>query len=384
MRLTKRGWAVAVCGVLAYGLGEWAGYALFRALAGIAAGALVAAVLATVRRPDVTVRRELEPDRVERGSPALARLLVSNNGDQRQPGFTARERVERGEYVTVAVRPLSPDEEAPYHYELPTSVRGKLTVGPLVLERADPFGLLRRPLPAGDTATLWVRPRVRPARAWAGGRPRHHHEGATTDDALRGSADLRDVRPYVIGDEVRHLHWKATARTGRLMVRDYVDPEQPRFTLLLDTRPQVLSGNEFEEAVDVAASLVTASTMAGHRCRMLTSAGYDLPTSGGSYSARRLLDVLCEVQQATGALTVPKSGSAGGCLVVVTGRLREPDLRELAALRSRFASMVLLGVGTHGLGMQGLGVHGVDGVPGARAISAVDAGEAVRRWNAIA
>ncbi|MFD8499959.1 DUF58 domain-containing protein [Amycolatopsis sp. NPDC059657] len=384
MRFTRRGWAVAASAPLAYGIGEWAGYPLFRALAGIALGALLAAVLTTFRRPDVTVRRELEPDHVERGTPALARLLVSNNGDRRQPGFTARERVERGEFVTVAVRPLSPEEEVPYHYELPTSARGKLTVGPLVLERSDPFGLLRRPLPAGDTATLWVRPKVRPARSWAGGHPRHHHEGPTTDDALRGSADLRDVRPYVLGDEVRHLHWKATARTGRLMVRDYVDPDQPRFTLMLDTRPKVLSDKEFEEAVDVAASLVTASTMAGHRCRMLTSAGRDLPTSGGAHAARQLLDVLCEVQQAPGVLALPKSGSEGGCLVVVTGRLREPDLRELAALRPRFASMVLLGVGTHGLGMQGLGVHGVDGVPGARAISAVDAGEAVRRWNAIA
>ncbi|WP_370948700.1 DUF58 domain-containing protein [Amycolatopsis sp. cg5] len=384
MRLTRRGWAVVACVPLAYGIGEWAGYPFFRALAGIALGALLAAVLTTFRRPDVTVHRELEPDHVERGTPALARLLVRNNGDQRQPGFTARERVERGEFVTVDVRPLSPEEQAPYHYELPTAARGKLTVGPLVLERSDPFGLLRRPLAAGDTATLWVRPKVRPARAWAGGHPRHHHEGATTDDALRGSADLRDVRPYVLGDEVRHLHWKATARTGRLMVRDYVDPEQPRFTLILDTRPKVLSDKEFEEAVDVAASLVTSSTMAGHRCRMLTSAGRDLPTSGGTQAARQLLDVLCEVEQAPGALALPKSGSDGGCLVVVTGRLRAPDLRELAALRPRFASMVLLGVGTHGLGMQGLGVHGVDGVPGARAISAVDAGEAVRRWNAIA
>ncbi|MBE1573547.1 DUF58 domain-containing protein [Amycolatopsis roodepoortensis] len=386
MRLTGRGTGLLVAAVLLYGAGEVAGYPLLRVLAGAAVGALLAGVALAIRRPRVEVRRDVFPDRVERGRPAMARLLVGNPGTRRQAGFTAREHGEHGAELAVTVRPLPPGGEATYHYELPTRRRGRFTVGPLILERADPLGLVRRPLPAGDTATLWVYPKLHPVRALATGHPRHHHDGPTTDDSLHGSADLRDVREYVVGDEVRHLHWKATARTGQLMVRDYVDPDHPRFTLLLDTRAKVLSENEFEEAAELAASLVNAAATAGHRCRLLTSTGEDLTTFGGAQAARRLLDVLCEVGQDPAAdrpmipISLSRKGVRGGCLVVVTGRAG-PDLRGLAVVRPHFSSVYVLGVGTHGLGMDGLGVHGVEGVPRARRVSAADAAEAVNRWN---
>ncbi|MGY6651630.1 DUF58 domain-containing protein [Amycolatopsis sp. TRM77291] len=386
MRLTGRGTGLLVAAVLLYGAGELAGHPLLRVLAGAAVGALLAGIALAIRRPRVEVRRDVFPDRVERGRPAMARLLVGNPGTRRQAGFTAREHGEHGAELAVTVRPLPPGGEATYHYELPTRRRGRFTVGPLILERADPLGLVRRHLPAGDTATLWVYPKLHPVRALATGHPRHHHDGPATDDSLHGSADLRDVREYVVGDEVRHLHWKATARTGQLMVRDYVDPDHPRFTLLLDTRAKVLSENEFEEAAELAASLVNAAATAGHRCRLLTSTGEDLTTFGGAQAARRLLDVLCEVGQDPAAdrpmipVSLSRKGVRGGCLVVVTGRAG-PDLRGLAAVRPHFSSVYVLGVGTHGLGMDGLGVHGVEGVPRARRVSAADAAEAVNRWN---
>ncbi len=388
MRLTGRGVGLLVAAVLGYGAGELAGYPLLRVLAGAALGAVLAGAAMVFRRPQVTVRREVLPDRVERGHPALARLLVGNPGERRQPGFTAREHGEHGADLAVPVRPLAPGAEATYHYELPTRRRGRFTVGPLVLERADPLGLVRRPLPAGDTATLWVFPKLHPVRALASGHPRHHHEGATTDDSLRGSADLRDVREYVVGDEVRHLHWKATARTGQLMVRDYVDPEHPRFTLLLDTRAKVLAEDEFEEAAELAASLAYAAATAGHRCRLITSTGEDLTVAGGTQATRRLMDVLCEVRQDPDGdrplipSALSRKGVRGGCLVVVTGRAGR-ELSALAVVRPHFSTMFVLGVGTHGLGMDGLGVHGVEGVPRARRISAADAAEAVRRWNEV-
>lgn len=384
MRLTRRGAGVLVAAVLSYALGEIAGFVLLKALAGAAVGALLAGVAVTLRRPRVSVRREISSNRIERGGATTATLVVSNPGPRRQPGFTARESSGHGEVVQV--HSLAPGAAQPYDYKLVGRRRGRITVGPLTLERTDPLGLLRRPIPAGDTATLWVYPPLRSARAPGVGHPRHHHEGPTTDDSLHGSADLRDVREYVLGDEVRHLHWKATARTGRLMVRDYVDPDHPRFTLLLDTRPHVLSADEFEEAVELAASLVNAAATAGHRCRLLTSSGADVATSGGAVGGRPLLDLLCEAVQdpdpeaAMMPVSLPRTGMRGGCLVVVTGRASK-DLPGLAVVRPRFSALYVLGVGRHGLGMDGLGVHGIDGVRGARRISAPDAGEAVSRWN---
>ncbi|MFK4084080.1 DUF58 domain-containing protein [Kribbella sp. NPDC020789] len=376
MRLTGRGIAVLLGSITLYVLGELAGYALFRALAGIGIGAVIAAVVLTVRQPQVTVQRTLSPDRVERGRPALATLRVRNEGSRWQASFSARDSAGAA-WKEVRVRRLGPGIEATYRYELPTSRRGRIAVGPLTLERRDPLGLTRNSKAAGEAGTLWVHPRRHPTRTVVAGRPRHHHVGRTADDSLRGSADLRDVRPYVVGDEVRHLHWKATARTGQLMVRDYADPDQPRLTVLLDTRTEPLPEATFEEAVEVAASILVAASTAGHRCRFVTTAGADLAAPGGAVASRMFLDELCTVQQRDEkAALVPAvlttGTSAGGAIVVVTGA--RGSATDLAPLLTRYSSVTAIGLGP---------LQGVAPILGAQVVLAGTAREALAQWTGV-
>lgn len=378
-RLTRRGWAVLAAAVLAYACGAWVGFPVLRALGGACAGAVVAALVVTARRPRVVVSREVYPDRVQRGRPAFARLRVHNDSPRRHGAFVAGDQVDDG-FHTVAVRPLASGADAVYHYELPTSRRGRIQVGPLTLERVDPLGLGRSRLTTGDTTTMWVHPRTYPVRALVAGHPRHHHEGRTSDESPHGSLDLRDVREYVPGDEVRHLHWKATAKTGRLMVRDYVDPNQPRFTALLDTRADLTSPPVFEEAVDLTASLVNAAAGAGYWCRLVTSGGVDLKLRGGQQAVRQVLDTLCEVDPLAGpAPLVPapltQTGDRGGSLVVVLAGAYHEDLTAVAALRPHYASTVVITLA----GGTNTGVAIV--VPGARVIRAPNARGGTRRWN---
>jgi uncharacterized protein (DUF58 family) len=371
VRLTLRGVTALVGGAGCYALGELAGYPFFRAVAGIAVAAVLAAVVTTRFRPKVEISRTVHPDRIERGQPALASLVVRNTGARRQGGFAAGDRIGAGTH-RLRVRSLAPGTEATYHYELPTTVRGRLQVGPLVLNRPDLFDLARGGRTVGSTAELWVYPRrhaVRPAQA---GHPRHHHDGPITDPPLRGSADLRAVRQYVVGDEVRHLHWKATARTGQLMVREYADPAQLRFTAVLDTRRAAMSPAVFEEAVELTASLLYASASAGHFCRLITATGVDTPVDSGLRVARVLLDELCLVSQdaAEDAPLLPRPLAAvrrpGGVLVMITG----PDL-DLGpeVSRSRPDTVIRLGV------QQSSG--------GAGLITAPDAAGAASRWNVL-
>ncbi|GAB3460408.1 DUF58 domain-containing protein [Actinophytocola sediminis] len=380
-RLTRRGWAVLVAAVLAYATGVVVGFPVLRALGGAGVGAVAAALVVTARRPRVTVDREAYPDRVRRGRPAFARLRVHNDNPRRHGGFTAGDQVDGG-FHAVAVRPLAPGADAVYHYDLPTTRRGRIQVGPLTLERVDPLGLGRSRLTTGDTTTMWVHPVVHPVRALIAGFPRHHHDGATTDESPHGSLDLRDVREYVVGDEVRHLHWKATARTGQLMVRDYVDPNQPRFTALLDTRSALLGREVFEEAVDLTASLLVAAAGAGYWCRLVTPGGLDLRSRGGQQAVRQVLDELCELTPTAGTpplvpAPLTRPAGRGGSLVVVLAGAHHDDLAALAALRQHYASTVVLTLagGTD----TGVTVR----VPGAKVIAAPDARAAARRWNTV-
>ncbi len=50
---------------------------------------------------------------------------------------------------------------------------------------------------------------------------------------LSSSIDTRGIRDYAAGDPMRHIHWASTARTGRLMVKDFESQASSRATLLL-------------------------------------------------------------------------------------------------------------------------------------------------------
>lgn len=365
MRLTGRGIVVLLSAIAFYGIGEALGFPLFRVLAGSALGLLLAGILVAARRPTVEVSRELYPNRVECGRAALALLRVRNPGVRRHPGFTARDLLDGGQHF-VNVRELPPGATTTLRYQLPTERRGRLTVGPLSLQRCDPLGLVRSGLVVGDTAPLWVHPRRHPVRTVQIGWPRHHHEGPGSPDPLSGATDLRQIREYVIGDEIRHLHWKAMARTGTLMVREYADPAQPRFTVLLDNRAGVLTPAEFEEAVEVAASLAYAAIAAGHRTRLVSMCGtLDLQTTAGLPGAAEFLDRLAELPQNPDAgipLDVP-----GGAVVFISGGapVRDPRLATVA-----HCTVVDL--------------HPSEHVPaGVQLIRATTGAAAIRTWNSV-
>jgi uncharacterized protein (DUF58 family) len=242
------------------------------------------------------------------------------------------------------------------------------------VERGDPLGLARAGAVKGGSATLWVHPRRHPVRVRAGTHPRHHHDGPVVDASVRGSMDLRAVREYVPGDEPRYVNWRATARTGQLMVCDYVDPMRPRFAVVLDTRAEALDPDAFEAAVEVAASLVHASAVAGFDTRLCTTTGLDVRTTGELGAGRRLLDRLCEVAQEPGGPLRPDAllGPAPGGSLVYVGGAGEPGL--IAVLRRRFPEVVLVTLAAQPVAAA---------APGVVRLTAPDAPAAVAAWNAL-
>ncbi|GAA3924557.1 hypothetical protein Aau02nite_21560 [Amorphoplanes auranticolor] len=359
MRPTRRGVTVLVAAALLTAYGWWGSYPLVTLL-GVCGLAVVPAVLPlTGGRLRAEVTRTIEPDRVQRGRPARAVLRVRNAGRRHQGGFTAVDSI-GATSRTVRVDSLRAGAEAVHEYALPTTARGRVTVGPLRLDRTDPLGLTRNRLTVGGAVTLVVHPRQLPVRPPSGGHVRHQQGGRLTDDAPGGSADLQDVREYVPGDEVRHLHWKATAHTGRLMVRDLADARESRLTVLLDTRAGVLSAGDFEEAVDLAASLLYAAARAGHPSQLVTPGGRVMPVHSAGPALRQFLDALSEIRAdatpVTGLLLPPRTGRV---VVITAAGIPPPPGRAL---------VVLLGAGTS--------------APGSgRVIHAGDAADAIRRWN---
>ena len=93
-----------------------------------------------------------------------------------------------------------------------------------------------------------------------------------------GPGEFHSLREYVPGDEPRTIHWRASARSDELKVRQHSAEGLRRCTVVLDQ--QVPTGDRhadaFERAVVAAASLVHSADQAGLETRFATTAGVDL------------------------------------------------------------------------------------------------------------
>jgi uncharacterized protein (DUF58 family) len=252
--LTVRGRCLVGAGVamllVGMGLGE-------QALAQLAVFLLVLPLLSagtvTRQRFRLSARRTVTPPRVPRGATAEV-LLELANVDTRAGGLwmlTEQLSPDLGPPPQFVVDRLDAGATTSVRYQVPGSRRGRHVLGPLRLRLLDPFGLVERGAIGQDTATVVVIPRVLPLGP---GGPAAGHggggEGTRRSIAVHGEDDV-STREYRHGDDLRKVHWRATARTGELMVRLEERPWRAQTTLLLDTRTR--------------AHVIAARTAAGSR-----------------------------------------------------------------------------------------------------------------------
>jgi uncharacterized protein (DUF58 family) len=373
--LTPLGWGIAAASAVLYGLGAWLGYPEPLALALGGALAVVAAVLWTLPRPRLTVRREIAPLKVARGEPSRSVLTLTNTGRLRRSGLRVRDVCGTGE-IDVEVPALRPGVPEAVGYALPTDRRGELPVGPLRLVRGDLFGLARRVREYGERQTLLVRPRTVALPLLPSGR-NHHLEGPTTDTAPAGTVTFHALREYVVGDDLRHVHWRSSARTGTLMVRQLVDASLPQTTIVIDTGQEAYAApDDFELAVDAAASVAAGAAAANFPVRVLTDEGTLVETRGGPHDTELILDRLARLTYHDvphSALDVARRVRAGGSLVVLTGGRGE--ISRAGTLRRRFDRVVCVRVRPEAPG---------PGLPGIALLEIADLEELRAAWRGAA
>ncbi|GAA0543634.1 DUF58 domain-containing protein [Actinomadura livida] len=374
---TGRGWAVlgATAVLLAFGVGL--GYATLTGIGLAGAAALTLAAVTTLRRPRVRAERTVEADRVSAGESTAVTLDVVNMGRLPAPGFDAVELVD-GRPLRVWVGWLAAGARRTLRVPIAAPRRGLLRLGPVVVERLDPLGLVRRTRPLSERAWLWVHPRRHPMRPL----PLGHvpdFEGRLAENLPAGSTSFVSLREYHQGDDPRHIHWASTARTGTLMVREHVDSGDPTTTVLLDTRAGVLDEQTFEEAAEFAASVVVVSRRAGHRVDLavLGEEQGRFDEAGG----HGLLDRLAAATRgrdggdAEGELAaliqLVERAREGGALVLVSGP--EPGLAQyIARVRRRFARVVIVQLGA---------ASATSGRPGLMVLRAPSATDAANLWS---
>ena len=329
-----------------------------------------------VRRPRVESSRVVIPERVRVGRPARSNLTIQNSGRRRTSGGTALEQFGDSQ-LPVELPSLEPNESTVIEIDLPTEQRGVFRVGPLDVTRTDPFGLVRSGEPEEGLANLWVHPKIHQLHPFPSGVARDL-EGPETGEALEGGVTFHTLRDYVRGDDLRQIHWRSSARAGKMMVRHNVDTHQPRSLVILDTRATSHSAASFEDAVRAAASIVAASMNRGFDFRVLTTDGAEM---NQIMPPATVMDRFAEVGLSiTGSiadtLDLAQNDLGGVSLAIVTGVIPGDELSLLSMFRGRF-EVITVAQFTSGAS------DWERGSADATILTSTDSNEFARAWNQV-
>jgi uncharacterized protein (DUF58 family) len=345
--LTPRGWGLLLAG-LVLAVVTW----LIDAteLLVLTVPALILPVLALFwsRVPfRVGVRRWVEPATVTRGEPCIGALAVTNLRARRSPVLEVVDR--RGpDELAILVPRLAPAEVHPTTYHLPTDRRGVFGLGPLTAERGDVFGLARTTVDLGARMTFAVHPRQHHLADLPAG-VRASPEGSMQQIPF-GNSVFDGLREYVVGDDHRNIHWLSSARSPDPLVRVFRDSSIPTLNVLLDDRAAVYTGDRFEDAVEVAASVLDLAERFDLSLVVTTTGGAGAGRPGERVDRADLLDFLAGLTLRSG----DDAGTAGdggppfdptryphaSTVLLITGALPAVDAGALLTLTASVARVI--------------------------------------------
>ncbi len=290
---------------------------------------LIAAVFIARTHLRLGARRIVTPARVPVGTTAEVELVLTNlspirtgtllleDGVPADLGISARRIIER----------VPSQGTRSTRYPIHAEQRGYHEVGPLSVTAIDPFGLVRLRRSFTATEGVLVVPWVEQLDGTHEADHRATGDAATASLASRGDDDVIP-REYRLGDDLRRVHWRATARTGDLMVRREERPWTRQATIVVDLTASHHVGQgpraSLEVALSAAASVALHLLRDGWRVKVTATDGRTLvPQATGAPGAAAILEALA---------LVDASAEAGG---IHPG----PDL-TIAILSSRPASLL--------------------------------------------
>jgi len=293
----------------------------------------------------IAIERSPRPSRVSIDEPAVVTVRIENRGASKTPLVMAEEQLDYslGDRPRFVVPPLRSGERCSVTYSIRSHVRGRHRIGPLGVRLRDPFGLTSRVGAVSGSGELIVLPHLEPLGS---GRPPGNGIGAEGAIpfmvALHGEDDA-SVREYRDGDDLRRIHWPATARTGDLMVRQEDRPARRRAVVLLDSRASAHRGSgstsSFEWAVTAAASVAAHLIQQGYAVHLAVAETVEDSRVTAPLEYDEMLDVLAVAQtgrdQELGEVlhaAHPVTG-AGGLVVAIIAGLTGDQARQVAALR---------------------------------------------------
>ena len=330
--ITRRGWALVGAATGLFVAGRILGLVELAVLAVAAVLTLLAAMAwVRIRAPHVIARRELK-ERLQVG--VQGRVDVVVQAIQPTATLAVNDAFDGGRRAArLLLAPMHPGDEARAAYRFPTDRRGRYEVGPLRVTLTDPFGLVERSQFVLSTEQVIVYPRVCDVLppAEMGGLDLDR-EQPQVRSRIEPSGEFHTLREYAPGDDLRHVHWRSTARRGQLMMRQNEARRRTPILLMLDVRPGAHDRASFERAVEACASIVSAIDRTDRPVDVLLSTGQLIGAAGRRHLGT-VMDELAVVEpHGPDRIVATESRRRSGALVAIMGRPLAQDAAALGVL----------------------------------------------------
>jgi uncharacterized protein (DUF58 family) len=245
-------------------------------------------------------------------------------------------------------------QERSWLVRTPLVRRGHFRIEPLQIRTGDPFGFFEASASVGQGITLVVYPRIDALPMWH--LPPASIEGARArpERTLQTTPLATTVRPYAPGDSMNRIHWRTTARTGEIQVKEF-DLEQTADAWIfmdLDAANEAGTGDDSttEVAVRAAASMADKA-LSENRAVGLTVSAHRMtvvPADRGARQRLKVLQLLAAVEAdgrtplSEALVTGVNRLRRGMTAIVVTSSQDASFVRPLATLRTRGIGAVVV------------------------------------------
>jgi uncharacterized protein (DUF58 family) len=330
--MTRRGWALVGSAVGLFVAGRVLGLVQLAVLALTAALTFAFAIVwVRANSPRLLARREVK-ERLQVG--IQGRVDVVIEAARNSPTLSVNDAFDGGRRAArLLLAPLRAGEEARAAYRFPTDRRGRFEVGPLRVTVSDPFGLVQRSKRVLGAEHVIVYPRVRDLL------PPPESGGLDLDrdqpqirSRIEPSGEFHTLRDYAPGDDLRHVHWRSTARRGHLMMRQNEARRRTPTLVVLDVRPGAHDRASFERAVEACASIVSAIDRTGRPVEVMLGTGTAIGTPGRRHLGS-VMDELAVIEpHGPERIVAAESRRRTGALIAIVGRIHAADSAALAVL----------------------------------------------------
>lgn len=283
-------WLLAAVAVVLWVAGLRLGWRELVIAAVVLTAALVLSTAFLIGRTAYDVGLDLNRTRIVVGERAVGAVTLANPGGRAILPSRVLLPVGAGRGVFEVGR-LAAGARVEEIFAIPTQRRGVLDVGPVSVVRGDPLGLFERVHRRDEPVQLFVHPRTVAFDGQSLGFLRDL-EGLPAADLSRDDIAFHALREYRPGDDLRHVHWKSTARTGDVMMRQFEQTRRSHFVVGVSRSPlDYADADEFELAISTAGSVGLRALRDSNTVEVRVQGGRLAAASG-----KQLLDSLAALE----------------------------------------------------------------------------------------